>query len=451
MPRERTNQSITPEDALSVAALDQINDPLTKSTPFISSAGLVNALTNPSILAILWAGLLAHLWKLFETLGDRVHRWDFSLYYLGAYSLRHGLDPYLADLAPMARALGLRSGGLIEVPTFLILFEPFTRMSVAGAYGTWFAINVVALTLALFLLLRGHPAMQPRLTLAWLALAFLYPAVGMHFYYAQSQIFVLLMLVLIMHWTEQHRSAPAGLMLGVISMLRAYPLTLGGYFLVRRNWRALIYAAIAMAACFALTVAVAGLEPWRGFLLQLSVHTVDNHSSGPANVALVHTVLRLLTLVIGESATFPVQVARLVAVTFTNLAFVMFSVKVTAERWERPDEDSRVYSLWVVTMLLVSPVTWVHSLILLILPFAQLTIAGVEGRASRRAMWMAVVSYALITIAFGWHQSVGTYDTNQLSSWIAELSPLSLIAAYVSVYWFATDRDFSVSESAAAA
>jgi hypothetical protein len=87
-------------------------------------------------------------------------------------------------------------------------------------------------------------------------------------------------------------------------------------------------------------------------------------------------------------------------------------------------------------------VTWVHSLILLILPFAQLTIASIEGRASRRAMWMAVASYAMITIAFGWHQSVGSFDTNQLSSWVAELSPLSLIVAYVSIYWFVTDRDF---------
>ena len=98
-------------------------------------------------------------------------------------------------------------------------------------------------------------------------------------------------------------------------------------------------------------------------------------------------------------------------------------------------------------MLLVSPVTWVHSLILLILPFAKLTIAAVEGRASSRAMWMAVANYGMIAIATGWHQSVGTYDVNQLSAWVAELSPLSLIAAYISIYWFAIDREFPAAVS----
>jgi hypothetical protein len=259
------------------------------------------------------------------------------------------------------------------------------------------------------------------------------------------------MLVLIMRWTERDRRAAAGLMFGLASILRAYPQALACYFIVRRNWRALIYGAIAMAACFALTVAVAGLDPWRGFLLQLSVHTVDDHSGSPANVALVHTVSRFLAVIIGDGTAFPLQITRLLAATFANLAIVMLSLKVTADSWQRPDDDWRVYSLWVVTMLLVSPVTWVHSLIILLLPLAKLTIAAVEGRASRRAMWMAVVSYAMISLASGWHQSVGTYDTNQLSAWVAELSPLSLIAAYISVYWFATDRDFPVAESAVAA
>jgi hypothetical protein len=442
MSREDTNQSIKLGHSLSTAQTGQVPNP----SRFISGAGLVNALTKPSILAILWAGVFAHFWKLFETLGDRVARWDFSLYYLTSYAQAHSLNPYTTDLTPLAQALhlapGLPGGNFLDLPVMMIAMEPLTWLSVPTAYWTWFSINVVALTLALFLLLRGHPAMRPRFLLAWLALAFLHPSFGMHFYYAQSQIVVLLMLVMIMRWTAQRRGVPAGLMLGVVSMLRAYPLALGGYFLVRRNWRILIYAAIAIAACFALTVAIAGLEPWRGFLLQLSVHTVDNHSDSPANVALVHMVSRFLTLLIGGGTSSALQLTRLGAAMFANLAIVVLSLKVTADTWQLPDDDWRVYSLWVVTMLLVSPVTWVHSLILLLLPFAKLTIAAVEGRASRRAMWMAVISYAMITFASGWHQSIGTYDTNQLSSWIAELSPLSLIVAYVSIYWFATDREF---------
>ena len=298
MLREMVNESMKVNAALPTGETGQV----TKPSQFISSAGLVDALTKPPILVILWTGVFIHLWKLFETLSDRVYRWDFSLYYLTSFAQYHGLNPYTADLTPLAHSLGLepglRGGNFLDLPVMMIAMEPLTWLSVPAAYWTWFAINVVALTLALLLLLRGHPAMRPRFLLAWLALAFLHPAVGMQFYYAQSQIIVLLMLVLIMRWTELRHDAAAGIVFGLASILRAYPQALACYFIVRRNWRALIYGAIAMAACFALTVAIAGLDPWRGFLLQLSVHTVDDHSGSPANVALVHTVSRFLALLI---------------------------------------------------------------------------------------------------------------------------------------------------------
>jgi len=120
------------EDALSTA---QTGPP----SRFISSAGLVNALTKTWILAILWAGVLAHLWKLFETLGDRVHRWDFSLYYLGSYAQSHGINPYTANLASLAHRLGVQSGlgtENFDPPSMVIAMEPFTWMSVTAAYWT---------------------------------------------------------------------------------------------------------------------------------------------------------------------------------------------------------------------------------------------------------------------------------------------------------------------------
>jgi Glycosyltransferase family 87 len=290
-----------------------------------------------------------------------------------------------------------------------------------------------------------------RYLLAWLALALIYPPLGTHFYYAQSQIMVLLMLALMIWSMERNNEALAGIVLGLASMLRAYPLAFGCYFIIRRKWRALVYAAITMLICFMIGVVTDGLDPWQAFLGQIDVHFINQHSSGPANVALVHTVSQLLTLVIGAGSGFVSEVTRLVAAGLANLLVFLFSLKVTMETWRRPDEDWRVFSLWVVTMLLISPVTWVHSMILLILPFAQLTLAAADGRASQRAMWMAVASYLMVSLAYGWHQRMGSHDAGPVSAWIAELSPLSLLAAYVSVYWFATDRELPPGAAAIAA
>jgi alpha-1,2-mannosyltransferase len=410
----------------------------------ISAAGLLKALTQPAILALLWSAVLAHIWTLFETMHGRVYRWDFSLYYLGSYAQRHDVDPYTADLTALAHRLGLEPGlrvGNFDPPTMIIAMEPLTWMSVPAAYWTWIAINVLALALAFLLLLSRPPSMDRRYLLAWLALALIYPPLGTHFYYAQSQIVALLMLVLIMRWTERRHPAAAGITLGVLSILRTYPLALGGYFLFRRNWRALVYAAIAVMVCVAMTIVAAGVEPWRSFLQQINVPTMDDYTEGPANVALVQIVKLLFALVIGNGPQFALRASRLAVAALANLVIVVLTIKVTIDSWDRPDEEWRVYSLWVVTMMVVSPVTWFHSLLLLILPFAKLALAAANGRASQRAIWMATASYLMVSLASGWHQRVGSFDASRVSAWIAELSPLSLLVAYIAVYWFATDRE----------
>jgi uncharacterized membrane protein len=418
----------------------------------ISGAGLVKALTQPPILALLWVGVFIHLWSMFETLRTRMYKWDFSLYYLTAYAQSHGVNPYVTDLTSMAHHLGvagLVNGNFLDVPFLVIAMEPLTWLSVPAAYWTWFTINVIALAVALLLLLRRNPSFDRRYLSAWLALALLYPPLGVHFYYAQSQIVVLLILVLMMQSMERKHQGAAGIMLGLVSILRAYPLALGGYFLIRRKWRALFYAAFAVLICFLLAVIAAGLDPWQAFFHQISVHFIYKHSRGPGNVALVQTVSFMLLLMTGSGSGFAFEVTRLLVAGLANLVILLISAKVTIDSWQRPDSDARVFSLWIVTMLLVSPVTWVHSLIILILPFTQLTFATAAGRASHRAMWTAVASYLMVAIATGWYQHVGSYRIGPVSAIIAELSPLSLLAAYVSMYWFVTDRELPMEEGAA--
>jgi hypothetical protein len=95
------------------------------------SAGLVNALTKTWILAILWAGVLVTLWKLFETLGDRVHRWDFSLYYQPP-TRKLTANPYTTDLTPLAPRSRARPARrqLPRLPAMMIAMEPPAWLSV---------------------------------------------------------------------------------------------------------------------------------------------------------------------------------------------------------------------------------------------------------------------------------------------------------------------------------
>jgi energy-converting hydrogenase Eha subunit E len=62
----------------------------------------------------------------------------------------------------------------------------------------------------------------------------------------------------------------------------------------------------------------------------------------------------------------------------------------------REDPDSRIFSLWVATAVFLLPVAWDYDLTLMLIPFSQLAVVAARGEASRRAIAMAVLSYALL-------------------------------------------------------
>ena len=65
----------------------------------------------------------------------------------------------------------------------------------------------------------------------------------------------------------------------------------------------------------------------------------------------------------------------------------------------RRDNDHRIYSLWIVTTILLSPIAWHHYLVLLVLPFVQMAIAVLNDRARPRELWMATASYLLACVS----------------------------------------------------
>ena len=217
------------------------------------------ALANkPVVLAVIWLGAVLHLAGVFAKLPQRATQTDFSVYYTSAIILREGGNPYTTDIAPVARRLGLDVGPLVRddsMPFFLLCFEPLSRFSPKTAYWVWFGVNCAALALAMILLLQGVGR-------AWLLLAplmLLYQPLAEHFAYARTEILILLMLVLMLRWLQEGRDARAGLILALAGALRAFPLVMAGYLLLRGRWRALCYTAAGLAILGIATLATLGL------------------------------------------------------------------------------------------------------------------------------------------------------------------------------------------------
>ena len=205
------------------------------------------AMRQPAILAIVWICALLVLIGTLTKMPDQWHRRDFSNYYESAWAMRHGIDPYSTNLTPIGAQLGLETNWLVhasETPPFLLCFEPLTRMRPRVAFWLWTAINFSALAIAMYLLLVRRSGLSGRTALLLAGLMLMSAPVNLNFYWGQSQLIVLALMVAAMRAMDRDRDGTAGLLIAAAALLRAYPLLLVGYFVIRRKWRAVIFATV---------------------------------------------------------------------------------------------------------------------------------------------------------------------------------------------------------------
>ena len=123
------------------------------------------------------------------------------------------------------------------------------------------------------------------------------------------------------------------------------------------------------------------------------------------------------------------------------------TIRATLADTNRRDPDWRIYSLWIATSIMLSPVGWHHYLVLLAIPFVQLVASAADGRSSSRAVWMAALAYALSVVSLRvFNRFLIPPPTGfqlifpSLARALEETSFIALLTGYIAAYWFATDH-----------
>jgi hypothetical protein len=368
---------------------------------------------------------------------------DFSHYYTSALLLREGVNPYRADLTARASALGLNVGDNVRAtypPTFLLCFTPLTLMSPAHAYWTWIALNVVAMAGALAMLLgpRSHLDVATALSLAGFAV--LFPAFADNFGYAQSHAIVLLLLVLAMRSLERGMDRAAGAALAIAILLRIFPVIMFGYLVMRRRWRALTFAIACLAIGTAITIGFVGLRTTLDFRASITFVTGSGWLIRPANVALHAVIARMFIYSAGWPLSESLNFARRVIELMCEIALLGLTFLMSKSPPDSTDSDSRVFSLWIVTTILLAPTAWLHYLVLLFIPYAQIISASISGRASSRSLRMTVASFFVLTGLFFVLDAIHSALPHSLIALLREAPFAALALAYLATIWFVLDR-----------
>ena len=170
------------------------------------------------------------------------------------------------------------------------------------------------------------------------------------------------------------------------------------------------------------------------------VNRVDNLSLGPF-------VSRMFWALTGTAPGSSVDWMRRAAMAVADVVVLGLTIRATLEYSDRRDPDWRIYSLWIATAVMLTPVGWHHYLVLLAIPFVQMVASATEGRSSSRAIWMAALAYLLSAIslrAFSRFMVPPPTAFQLALPWLAraleETSFVALLTGYFAAYWFATDQ-----------
>ncbi len=415
--------------------------------PPLSIDGILAVLRHPAMVVFLSLAALIQVYRVYAALPGRIHEEDFADYYAAATIMRQGQNPYHTTLVPVGAKLGLHTKTfqhdeiIPETPAFLLCLKALGALPVTSAYWTWIAINFAALIASFYLLLGPGTGLRPVDACVMIALALIYPPLIDLFLTAQSQVLVILGLVLSVRWLSRGRDGLAGLMLGALALLRGYPALMGLYLLLTRRWHALAFMVMGGVLGLVVCAAMMGWHALVDFPLGLAAAGGDRElyklgwNTAPASL-LWRICLYISGWHLGPAGD---RFGRALGYG-ASLAFMALTLKATLKRGSGPDRDWRLFALWVVTSIEVLPVSWLNYNTLLFVPFALIALARTHNRVSERAMWAAMLSYFLSVFAFGGVLLLDPRLPVVFVILVGESKTVAVMVGYLSAYWFAIDE-----------
>jgi hypothetical protein len=389
----------------------------------------------------------------FATYMSYVAPWDIMQDVVSVQQLLKGGSAYPADIEsmiegslkrdPPAASLGRWSSGLRQKeiresgvipsvqahpPFLLILTVPMVAMF--GSHGTALGVDLLSLAglcLVLVLISKSGAVQWARRidSVVFIAILGWEPTLSL-LRYGQSGLLIALLVISGWLLLRRGHAALAGVPLGLATCLKLYPGLVLVYLLFRHR-RALVTALITILV---LSVAPIPFTGWRIYSEYFSSARVVMNTFGDAP-------LNLSMLALLRRNGLPVRNAHLGLLDLASVSAVMWCLRRKPER-ELGEWFDLEYSLFLILMLLLSPITWDHYLMLLILPIVVLGQHVLNNRTS----WTGLFGLCFLILLLSIPQ--GGIAVGAVYVYTASIFTLSLIAFAV---WIAGVRMKTASSS----
>ncbi len=255
-------------------------------------------------------------------------------------------------------------------PSSVLLALPFAKLDYADAFLLWNELSLILLGASIWLVLRNlRIDISPQVGLAILTLLLLCnPLLSQ---VQQGQLTAVVVFLLTLCWTFERSDRPwlAGLSLGIATALKLFPGFLFLPFVLRRRWRVVLAGVASLVGLSALTLAVLGFDTYLAYACDV-LPTIAKYRGACHNLSLCGIWYKLLVpLPHWMPVTFAPATPQPLAAACGYLLVAGLVTFVTSKIVLRAPQDVDLwFSASTVAMLLVSPVTWDHYLLLLLLP-----------------------------------------------------------------------------------
>ena len=345
------------------------NDPRLLRPDAARQAGMRRLLG--AAVALLAAVAAIQVWQAWDELNTS--GMDLQQDYIAAQRMRHNDDLYRPFTAQEIASLGVREElgvGMREnahPPPAVALFLPLTWLPYPIVTFGWTLASVGLLWLVTIRLIQALALPVDGLW-RWLGLCLLvswYP-VWQHLHVGQWTIPLFALIVAAWLCLRTGRDGWAGVLIGLAILLKIYPVLLLGYPLLARRWRAIL-AAGAVCLVVVLLQTLIYPEHWPRYLSYGAPHNAAVWVPNSRNASLISLGYRLFTGSNEVRPALPLPWAEPLMRGLVSAAVLGSFAWLVWRLRRQPDLDGAV-SLAICLMVLLSPISWDHAFIFLLLP-----------------------------------------------------------------------------------